>query len=193
MDILDGKTFYQEWFQFVPTEPLNDNYAMMDIEDKNFMYNSGSYFILIAIIVAFNIGQEILNKIATLMPKFKWCRRMGMLVYAENWKKDISDEVSKLFLESYFDIAMCALLALLAFTEKNEHGEYEFFSFFGSGSDISCSLLSILHMFLIIYYPIKSYRLLINSFASFKIKKDATAFKKEYKTLLEENRHITTA
>ena len=56
MDILDGKGFYSEWFDFKHTEPLNDNYELMDIEDKNFILNSGSYFILIAIIVTYNIA-----------------------------------------------------------------------------------------------------------------------------------------
>jgi len=56
MDILDGRGFYEEWFTFKPTTALNDNYELMDIGTKNFMLNSGSYFIIIFLLVVYNIG-----------------------------------------------------------------------------------------------------------------------------------------
>ena len=56
MDILDGKGFYNEWFVFKDTGPLNDNFELMDIQDMNFINNSGSYFIIIFLIAAFNIA-----------------------------------------------------------------------------------------------------------------------------------------
>jgi hypothetical protein len=124
MDILDGKTLYEHLFRFKETAPLNANYETMDIPDKNFVNNSGSFFPLIAIIVLYNFSEALLNKVATVFARFKCCRRIGMYAYAESWRADVSNEVSKLFLESYFDIAMCACLGLLALTEKDEDGQF---------------------------------------------------------------------
>jgi hypothetical protein len=51
MDVLDGGRFYSLMFEFKETGSLNDNYDLIGIEDKNFIMNSGSYFIIILIIV----------------------------------------------------------------------------------------------------------------------------------------------
>jgi hypothetical protein len=51
MDVLDGGRFYSQMFEFKETGSLNDNYDLIGIEDKNFVMNSGSYFIIILIIV----------------------------------------------------------------------------------------------------------------------------------------------
>lgn len=64
IDIFDGKALYETWFSFKPTEPHNENYEMMDIGDKNFIHNSGSYFIFNTMIIVFNGIAFILNKIA---------------------------------------------------------------------------------------------------------------------------------
>ena len=55
LDILAGKELYKQWFTFQETKPLNPNYEMMDIESKNFILNSGSYLILIVLIIAWNL------------------------------------------------------------------------------------------------------------------------------------------
>lgn len=70
MDVLDGKEFYTEWFTFKPTEALNDKFEMMDIENKNFIYNSGSYLIIMVIIISYNIIYTILNFIAVKCRRF---------------------------------------------------------------------------------------------------------------------------
>lgn len=47
IDILDGSSFYQLIFDFLPTEPLNLNYEILGLSTKNFILNSASYFIYI--------------------------------------------------------------------------------------------------------------------------------------------------
>ena len=39
MDVLDGQNLYSKLFEFKETPPLNDNYDMFDIGDKNFIMN----------------------------------------------------------------------------------------------------------------------------------------------------------
>jgi len=46
MDIFDGAGLYAIMFEFKSTSALNQNYELMDIENKNFLLNSGSYFII---------------------------------------------------------------------------------------------------------------------------------------------------
>lgn len=98
-------------------------------------------------------------------------------MYADDWKADISNEITKLFLESYFDIVMCALLALLSFLERDENGYIKFASFFSTFTDFWCTSLSLLHMFLIIFFPgLSFYRIYLN----FDRIKNNKAAKKEF-------------
>ena len=64
MDILDGQNMYGDIFDFKHTEPLNEYYELLDLGDKNFMMNSGSYFILLFIILFYYSIRKVLNKLA---------------------------------------------------------------------------------------------------------------------------------
>jgi len=61
MDILDGQGYYDKWFEFRETDAHSDMFEMMDIGDKNFVMNSGSYFILFGGLFIYYIGRSILN------------------------------------------------------------------------------------------------------------------------------------
>ena len=39
MDVFDGQGFYQDWFNFVKTDPLNQNYEYLDLGNLNFLEN----------------------------------------------------------------------------------------------------------------------------------------------------------
>jgi hypothetical protein len=78
MDILDGKGFYEEWFNFRQTSSIDDMWEMMDYSDKNFLNNSGSYFVITAILVGYYLCLFLLNKVATTFPKCRCCRRIGI-------------------------------------------------------------------------------------------------------------------
>lgn len=62
---------------------------MMGIDNKNFVINSGSYFIFFVQIIVFGLLKEILNEIATQFPYKIGCRRLGLQVYSKHWRKDI--------------------------------------------------------------------------------------------------------
>jgi hypothetical protein len=56
-------------------------------------------------------------------------------------------------MESYFDLAMCALLNMLAFAEK-VNGEYKFYQFWSTSDDILCSVLTIIYTVFLIGFPV---------------------------------------
>lgn len=115
-----------------------------------------------------------------------------MNVWAEDWKQDISNEVSKLFLESYFDISMCVLLAFLSYVERDRQGKIEFLSFFETPNDIWCTILCLIHMFLIIIFPWVGYYRINSNFDRLSKDKNARkSFQEKYPTLLDESRFNT--
>jgi hypothetical protein len=115
MDVMDGATIYENLFVFKETEPRNKNFENFGMTDKNFILNSGSYFIFFAGIIAFKLASIFLNWVALQYPQNKYFRQLGMKNYSkENWKQ-IKWETQKLFLESYFDLCLCAFINLLAF------------------------------------------------------------------------------
>ena len=46
MDLLDGGAMFERMFNFKDTDPLNENFAFFQIPDRNFVLNSGSYFVI---------------------------------------------------------------------------------------------------------------------------------------------------
>ena len=88
MDVFDGSTLYATLFTFTDSNALNDSFLMLGICDKNFLLNSGSYFIIMSIIVGTNIFNWLANSIAKKCSKFRVCRRIGMGRYAESYRKE---------------------------------------------------------------------------------------------------------
>ena len=157
MDVLDGGGFYEDWFVFLETPPLNQNFELFGVGDMNFVMNSGSYFILGAGIFIFTISRFILNKIATKFAQYPFFRKVGMKFYRSSYKKEITHAQLKLFMESYFDLAMCAMLNFLSFyTNKN----YTMGDYFGTFDDILCSMITLVYFVLIFVFPVWGYKLI---------------------------------
>jgi hypothetical protein len=68
MDIFDGQGFYEEWFEFNETSMHSEMFEMMGIGDKNFMMNSGSYFIIGGGLCLYYLGRWVLNRLARCCP-----------------------------------------------------------------------------------------------------------------------------
>ena len=67
--MFDGEAIYQEIFIFQETRPLSQNFEMFDYESKNFMTNSGSYFIMmLGIFMVYLIGY-LVNLVAVFYSK----------------------------------------------------------------------------------------------------------------------------
>lgn len=44
MDVMGGEDWFDRNFELVETEPLNESYEQFGIDNKTFVFNSGSYF-----------------------------------------------------------------------------------------------------------------------------------------------------
>ena len=120
MDILDGQGFYTEWFKFRETTPHSEMFEMMDIENKNFVINSGSFFIIVVGIWLWEIDKAIINTVAKVFARYKWARKIGLWAYEKSHLKLLWAACRKLFIESYFDLSMCVMLSLLSFLELGD-------------------------------------------------------------------------
>ena len=136
-------------------------FELMDVGDKNFMMNSGSYFIIMGGLFSFTIGKFILNTLARCCSRWKRMRKIGIWAYESSYIKNLWRDNLKLFVESYFDLAMCAALADLAFLEI-PYGT-DFITMFDTRDNAMSNGFSLLFTFLGIIVPLIAYRGIINN------------------------------
>jgi hypothetical protein len=80
LDLFDGSGYYEDMFSFKDTDPLNSNWELLMIDEKNFMFNSGSFFIMIIIIVVNTVVKSVYNRIATKYAHVYVFRNTGVLI-----------------------------------------------------------------------------------------------------------------
>ena len=112
MDIFDGQGWYEQWFEFKETTMHSEMFEMMGIGDKNFMMNSGSYFIIGGGLALYYIGRYILNSFAKSYPSSHTIRKIGIYAYEQSYLGNFWMAFLKLTVESYFDLAMCSAMQL---------------------------------------------------------------------------------
>ena len=84
MDLLDGADLFEAIFDFKETEPLNENFAYYKIEDRNFIMNSGSYFVVQVILFASHFTMSFINIIAVKFARNKHARELGIWAYDDS-------------------------------------------------------------------------------------------------------------
>lgn len=84
-DMFDGQELYGEWFVFFETTALNDMFEILDFGDKNFIMNSGSYFIFIVLTFVYLIIRLVVNRMTVLCAKYKWPRKLGIQVFNRSY------------------------------------------------------------------------------------------------------------
>lgn len=173
MDVLDGASLFEAIFEFRETSALNENFENFDIGDKNFIMNSGSYFILIGSILVFNFLLFLLHVLAVIFSCLKCCRKTGRKLKPEKTCSEISYETQKLFLESYFDLALIAFLNLLSFMDANDSKNKGIIHFLETPDDTLCSILSMLHLGLLILFPLVGILGIQHRFESIQQRKDS--------------------
>lgn len=80
--------------------------------------------------------------------RFKTARVIGIWAYKTSYVNFFIINFNKLILESYFDISMCTLINVLAFIESKDLS-----LFWSTTDDIICSLITIIHSFIIVILP----------------------------------------
>lgn len=153
MDIFSGEDLYEKYLVFKATQPPSEQFAFFEIDSSNFMMNSGSYFVIQASLLVYYFVTYLINKACVYNARYSVARRIGILVYEENYWSGCVGATYKLFLESYFDIVMCVMLNGFAFIKSDD----EWASFFATGDDALCSTITIVYAALIFFYPLMSW------------------------------------
>lgn len=110
MDIFDGEIIYRKNMPMKFTPPYDANFKRFGIGDQNFIYQSGSYFVVQFGVFSYFFIKWAINKIAV---KYSWIRNariMGIWAYEANFYQETKTATMKLFLEAYFDLCLCGLL-----------------------------------------------------------------------------------
>ena len=100
-------------FEFTESGPLNDGFDYLGYDSKNFLVNSGSYFIILLLILLNFSCVIALELMASKFPKQACCRRFGMRMQAQGKPGELRHRIKKVMLETYFEITLCAFLGLI--------------------------------------------------------------------------------
>ena len=90
--------------------PLNSNYLLLGIDTSIFILNSGSFFIMMAIIVVAFIAKLAYNSLAFMLARFRPYRLLGIWIGSDN--NELRSPLLKLLMETYFDIALALFLQM---------------------------------------------------------------------------------
>ena len=118
--------------------------------------NSGSYFVIFAGLLLYMMFNWFINKICTCNAKSSTARNIGIYVYQSSFWDQFTMSAFKLFLESYFDLTICTFINITAFIRAKNIKDFR--EFFETRDDIICSTISILYVFLVLYFPIFCYK-----------------------------------
>lgn len=165
MDIFNGENFYEENLTFKETAAIGEKWAFFGMDNSNFIMNSGSYFVIIVGLFVYMIVFYTVNKICTLNAKSPVARKIGMAIHEDSYWGGFVMAVFKLFLESYFDLVICTSINLDAFTKSRDLTDFQ--EFFGTTSDIVCSLITITYTFMCLYFPFYAYKYIKSQQGSF--------------------------
>ena len=94
------------------------------------------------ILFATHVSCIFINLVAIKFAKYKFAREVGIWAYDEDHLGTLGIETMKLYLESYFDLAICVFINIDAFSQKPEElGDF----FTRSKSDTMCSVLTVFY------------------------------------------------
>ena len=153
MDILDGEEIYREKMIMKATDAYDDNYDRFGIGDQNFIYNSGSYFVIQFGIITYFLLRSLLNSIAKTYNWIPWCRKMGIKSYENSYTWKTKQGSLKLFLEGYFDLMLCSLLQIIAIYTSRENPD-DLHGFFEGFNNWFCFVLTCFYSVFLIVFPV---------------------------------------
>jgi len=117
MDIMQGEDLYGDNMDLKETTPVSEQFEAFGVDTKTFMFHSGSYYLIQAGIILYYIVLAIINKVAARKAHLERARKIGMWAYQPNWGSLLVIATKKLYLESYFDLALCSILNLVGLLE----------------------------------------------------------------------------
>jgi hypothetical protein len=122
----------------------------------NFYLLSDSYFLLFLSIIVYHLFKKALNIAATLNPKKKIFRKIGIWAYDEATFRSIKTSSLKFFMESYFDLLFCFFLnSIMLYRTMDEPKELKEY-FTGFSNNLS-SFTTLIYGLCLILFPIYGY------------------------------------
>jgi hypothetical protein len=97
------------------------------------------------------------------------------------------NENQKLFLESYFDIAICTIINFYAFWSREDNDGQGILAFMNTSDDIFCTLMTLIHLALLVLFPLLG---AVGIYRNFRQLKDDKVSEK-YKIFLDGNKTKT--
>lgn len=110
-----------------------------------------------------------MNRLATRYYQYSISRKVGIWAYQSNYKQEFTKASQKLFMESYFDLAMCTVLNTYALINSEDWADFE--GFFIGASNIFNNVIGSVCMILVITFPIYSFRVIQSNFGNLQMKK----------------------
>jgi len=105
MDLFSVEEYFAE-IGMLPTDPYSSKFEEVGFETKNFLINSGSFFIFFWLSIFEYAGRKLIVFICVRSAKFRVCRRLGMM--ADN--PTLGASLIRLMMQTYIDIFICSVL-----------------------------------------------------------------------------------
>lgn len=147
VDIFDGSELYSMIFDFLPTNPLNDNFDLLGISTSTFLLNSGSYFVFFWGIIGQFCLIAVFNKICTYFPTNRRFRNLGVFLRTQEF--NLPAALTKLVLETYIDMVLASFLMIFSFLE-DYRGEFLFSLHFSTFADGLNSTIGMIYIFVVL-------------------------------------------
>ena len=129
--------------------PLNSNYMLLGIDSSTFMPNSGSFFIIMGIILCVFFAKMVFNWLAVLHAHQRLFRQLGIWLGSDSNK--IMSPLLKLVMETYFDITLAVFLQThFTFSVSKNPAE----SMGGSASNMVNICLNFFLLGVVIVFPV---------------------------------------
>jgi hypothetical protein len=81
IDIFSAEEYYPLMFAFTETTPFNDEFEQFEIDNKNWLVLSGSYYVFTLFVVGFLGFKKLVNFIAAQYPESPLARKIGIWAY----------------------------------------------------------------------------------------------------------------
>jgi len=120
MDVFSAEEYFAE-AGFIETSAYSDKLESAGFETMNFMINSGSFLVFLALTIAEFVFRLGITRIAVLFANKSWiCRKIGRAAD----KAKLQPNLIRLLLQTYIDVLICAILQMIWFSQvtANDNG-----------------------------------------------------------------------
>ena len=111
--------------------------------------------------ICYFIGRFVINQLVKRCARFPRARKIGLWAYESSYFVSCWMAALKLFMESYFDLAMCAAVAGYGMFQL-PRGQ-DFSTLFNTKDDALASSLTIIYAFLTVVAPFIGYFIIIRN------------------------------